>query len=127
MDSSMIDGAHLLLYSKSPEADRDFLRDTLGFSSVDAGRGWLIFALPPSEIAVHPMDEAMAAAGDRVVGAALYLMCADLDATMESFESKGVLFSEVRKERWGIVTTFRLPSGGEIGLYQPLHPRATGI
>ena len=122
----MINGSHFLLYSKNPEADRAFLRDALDFRSVDAGRGWLIFALPPSEIAVHPLDEDAAPQNPdgQVVGASLYLMCDDLDATMRSLESRDVLFSEVNEAPWGIVTTFRLPGGGEIGLYQPTHPTA---
>lgn len=122
----MINGSHFLLYSKNPEADRAFLRDALDFRSVDAGRGWLIFALPPSEIAVHPLDEDAPPQNPdgQVVGASLYLMCDDLDATMRSLESKDVLFSEVNEAAWGIVTTFRLPGGGEIGLYQPTHPTA---
>lgn len=122
----MINGAHLLLYSKDPEADRAFLRDVLDFRSVDAGGGWLIFALPPTEIAVHPIDEGApepVAAGE-VVGASLYLMCDDLESTIKSLESRDVLFSEVNEAPWGVVTTFRLPSGGEIGLYQPTHPTA---
>jgi len=122
----MINGAHFLLYSKDPEADRAFLRDVLDFRSVDAGRGWLIFALPPAEIAVHPIDdEAPPQNPDgQVVGAALYLMCDDLDSTMKSLESRNALCSEVNEAPWGIVTTFRLPGGGEIGLYQPTHPTA---
>ena len=122
----MINGSHFLLFSKNPEADRAFLRDALSFRSVDAGRGWLIFALPPAEIAVHPMDEDAPAQNPegQVVGASLYLMCDDLDSTMKSLESKNVLFSEVDEASWGIVTTFRLPGGGEIGLYQPTHPTA---
>ena len=122
----MINGSHFLLYSKNPEADRAFLRDALAFRSVDAGRGWLIFALPPAEIAVHPRDEDAPPQNPegQVVGASLYLMCDDLDSTMKSLESKNVLFSEVDEAPWGIVTTFRLPGGGEIGLYQPTHPTA---
>jgi hypothetical protein len=122
----MINGAHFLLSSKDPEADRAFLRDVLEFRSVDAGRGWLIFALPPAEIAVHPIDvEAPPQNPDgQVVGASLYLMCDDLDSTMKSLESRDVLCSEVNEAPWGIVTTFRLPGGGEIGLYQPTHPTA---
>ena len=122
----MINGAHFLLYSNDPEADRAFLRDVLGFRSVDAGGGWLIFALPPAEIAVHPIDdEAPPQNPDgQVVGASLYLMCDDLDSTMKSLESRNVLCSEVNEAPWGIVTTFRLPGGGEIGLYQPTHPTA---
>lgn len=122
----MINGAHFLLYSKDPEADRAFLRDVLEFRSVDAGGGWLIFALPPSEIALHPLDEdaPQLNVDGEVVGASLYLTCDDLDSTMKSLESKNVLCSEVNEAPWGIVTTFRLPSGGEIGLYQPTHPTA---
>ena len=122
----MINGSHFLLYSKNPEADRAFLRDALEFRSVDAGRGWLIFALPPAEIAVHPIDEDAPPQNPdgQVVGASLYLLCDDLDATMKSLESRNVLFSEVNEAPWGIVTTFRLPGGGEIGLYQPTHPTA---
>ena len=122
----MINGSHFLLYSKNPEADRAFLRDALEFRSVDAGRGWLIFALPPAEIAVHPIDEDAPPQNPdgQVVGASLYLMCDDLDATMKELESRNVLFSEVDEAPWGIVTTFRLPGGGEIGLYQPTHPTA---
>jgi len=125
----MINGAHFLLYSSDPDADRAFLRDVLGFGSVDAGRGWLIFALPPAEIAVHPIDDVAPSqnAAGQVVGPSLYLMCDDLGSTMRSLESKNVLFSEVNEERWGIVTTCRLPSGGEIGLYQPTHPTALEI
>jgi hypothetical protein len=122
----MINGAHFLLYSKDPDADRAFLRDVLEFRSVDAGGGWLIFALPPSEIAVHPIEDGApepVAAGE-VVGASMYLMCDDLDSTMKALESKNVLCSEVNEAPWGIVTTFRLPSGGEIGLYQPTHRTA---
>lgn len=122
----MINGSHFLLYSKNPEADRAFLRDALEFRSVDAGRGWLIFALPPAEIAVHPMEEDAPPQNPdgQVVGASLYLLCDDLDATMKALESRNVLFSEVNEAPWGIVTTFRLPGGGEIGLYQPTHPTA---
>ena len=122
----MINGSHFLLYSRNPEADRAFLRDALEFRSVDAGRGWLIFALPPAEIAVHPMEEDAPPQNPdgQVVGASLYLLCDDLDATMKALESRNVLFSEVNEAPWGIVTTFRLPGGGEIGLYQPTHPTA---
>jgi catechol 2,3-dioxygenase-like lactoylglutathione lyase family enzyme len=125
----MINGTHLLLYSKNPDADRAFLRDALGFPSVDAGRGWLIFALPPAEVAVHPAEDADFAspAGDGVVGAALYLMCDDLRSTLKALETKGVRFSEVEEPRWGSVTTFALPGGATIGLYQPKHPTALDL
>jgi len=123
----MINGAHFLLYSKDPEADRAFLRDILKFQSVDAGRGWLIFALPPAEIAVHPSSDDAAApsrADDGVTGVALYFMCDDLRATMKQLQSKKVRFAAVEDPPWGTVTTFTLPSGAKIGLYQPKHPTA---
>jgi hypothetical protein len=102
-----------------------FLRDVLEFESVDVGRGWLIFGLPPAEIAVHPkQNEGPSKADDGVVGAALYLMCDDLSATMKQLQSKKVKFSAIEEERWGTVTTFSLPSGAKIGLYQPKHPTA---
>ena len=122
----MVTGAHFLLYSKEPEADRAFIRDVLGFASVDVGGGWLIFKLPPSELAVHPSEEdfVQGHADHALAGFVLYLMCDDLRAMMKTLESKKVKCSEVGEERWGIRTTFRLPSGGEIGLYQPTHPTA---
>lgn len=121
----MINGTHFLLYSKNPESDRAFLRDVLGFRSVDAGRGWLIFALPPGEIAVHPSDEASARDADEgVVGAALYLLCDDLKSTMRSLKAKKASFTPVQEAPWGIVTSIPLPSGAKIGLYQPKHPTA---
>jgi hypothetical protein len=113
----MITGAHVLLYSKDPEADRAFFRDVLEFRSVDAGGGWLIFALPPAEAALHPAD------GDSL-HAAFYLMCDDLQAMIKSFEAKNVKCTAIAKERWGIRTTIKLPSGFELGLYQPTHPTA---
>ena len=112
----MIFGAHVILYSKDANADRDFLRDVLGFASVDAGHGWLIFALPPAEMAVHPAEE-----NDRHE---LYFMCDDLKAEMSALEKKGVPCSQVHNERWGSITRIRLPGGGEVGLYQPTHPTA---
>ncbi len=112
----MIFGAHIVLYSKDAEADRAFLRDVLGFASVDAGHGWLIFALPPAETAVHPAE-----ANNRPE---LYLMCDDLKAEMSTLERKGVRCSEVHEARWGSLTRIGLPGGGELGLYQPKHPTA---
>jgi catechol 2,3-dioxygenase-like lactoylglutathione lyase family enzyme len=124
----MITGAHILLYSKNPEADRAFFRDVLGFRSVDAGGGWLIFKLPPSEAALHPTDDGenrqLIHAGHGLLGALLYLMCDDLKSQIKSLAAKKVECTEVEKERWGIRTTVRLPSGGEIGLYQPTHATA---
>jgi len=115
----MISGAHLILYSKNAEADRAFFRDVLAFKSVDAGHGWLIFSLPPAEAAFHPSDE-----GD---ACALYLMCSDLKAEMESLAKKGVSCSAPQEARWGSVTTVRLPGGGQVGLYQPRHLTAVPL
>jgi hypothetical protein len=122
----MIIGAHLLLYSADADADRAFLRDVLEFRSVDAGGGWLIFALPPSELGVHPSegDQAESRAKHDVLGTVFYLMCDDVRATVESLESKNVTCGPIQQAGWGIQTTIRLPSGGEIGLYQPLHQTA---
>jgi catechol 2,3-dioxygenase-like lactoylglutathione lyase family enzyme len=124
----MISGAHFLLYSKDSDADRAFFRDVLQFRAVDAGHGWLIFAMPPSELAVHPgSDDAVQSHADHpMLGAELYLMCDDLAESIRMLESKGVHCSEIDEARWGRKTTFRLPSGGEIGLYQPTHPTAIG-
>jgi hypothetical protein len=121
---SMITGAHILIYSVNPEADRIFFRDVLGFPAVDAGGGWLIFALPPAEAALHPGGESnqQSHGGRSLLGAVLYLMCDDVRATIRSLEAKNVACSPTEEEPWGIKTTIRLPSGGEIGLYQPSHP-----
>ncbi len=118
-EGGMISGAHVILYSTDAEADRAFLRDVLGFKSVDAGHGWLIFALPPAEAAVHPAKENGVQE--------LYLMCDDLKAEIAALTRKGVQCSDVHEERWGSITTLRLPSGCEIGLYQPKHPTALGL
>jgi hypothetical protein len=122
----MITGAHILLYSQNPDADRVFLRDVLQFRGVDAGGGWLIFKLPPAEVALHPADGEMKP-GQHVLPAQFYLMCDDLPSLMKSLEAKHVSCTAVTKERWGIRTTIRLPSGGELGLYQPTHPTALSL
>ena len=123
---SGINGAHVLLYSDNPEADRAFFRDILDFRAVDAGGGWLIFALPPAEVGIHPSDGARRQlhGGRQLLGSVLYLMCDALPALMKSPQAKGVSCSPVEQEDWGIKTTIQLPSGGEIGLYQPTHPTA---
>jgi catechol 2,3-dioxygenase-like lactoylglutathione lyase family enzyme len=125
----MIVGAHILLYSKDPDADRAFFRDVLQFRSIDIGRGWLIFELPPAEAAVHPSDGAFAQrhGGHELVGSLMYLMCDDLRATIASLHEHHVACSEISEEAWGIKTTIRLPSGSEIGLYQPTHPTALAL
>jgi catechol 2,3-dioxygenase-like lactoylglutathione lyase family enzyme len=114
----MIFGAHVIVYSKDAEADRAFFRDALGFKSVDAGHGWLIFALPPAEAAFHPSDEN---------GHELYFMCDDLRAEITSLAKKGVNCPEVQEARWGSIAKMRLPGGGDVGLYQPKHPMALGL
>jgi len=116
MSKAMIFGSHIVVYSSDADADRDFLRDVLGLASVDAGHGWLIFALPPAEVAFHPAETSGAAE--------LYLTCDDLAAEMRELEAKRVTCSEVEEARWGSVTKIRLPGGGELGLYQPKHPLA---
>jgi hypothetical protein len=125
----MIIGAHVLFYSADPEADRAFFRDVLQFRPVDAGGGWLIFALPPSEAALHPLtgNAQPVHAGHQMLGAVVYLMCDDLGPLMDSLKLRGVNCTEIEKESWGIRTTIRLPSGGELGLYQPTHPTAIGL
>jgi len=122
----MIRGAHFLIYSKDPEADRAFFRDVLQLRSVDLGHNWLIFAMPPTELAVHPADSNFVQkhAEHELLGSVLYLMCDDLDKTMESLRAKNITFSPVEKAQWGAFTILRLPSGGEIGLYQPAHQTA---
>jgi hypothetical protein len=115
----MIFGAHVILYSKNADADRAFLRGILDFKSVDAGHGWLIFALPPGEAAVHPSDES--------VGHELYFMCNDLKAEIAALAMKGVKCSEVQEARWGSITKMRLPGGSDLGLYQPKHPTALDL
>ncbi|HKP30115.1 MAG TPA: VOC family protein [Gemmatimonadales bacterium] len=124
----MINGAHFLIYSTDPEADRAFLRDVLEFRFVDVGGGWLIFGLPPTEVAVHPTDQSFVHghAEQSLAGAVLYLMCDDLQAEIKRLESKKVTCSQVNRENWGTFTTFALPSSGRIGLYQPSHPTAFG-
>ena len=123
----MLIGAHVLCYSRNPEADRAFFRDVLGFRAVDAGGGWLIFGLPPAEAAFHPIEGTepqLSPAGDAMLGAVLYLMCDDLHVEIRSLAAKGVRCGTVNQAPWGIATTVPLPSGGQIGLYQPRHPTA---
>ena len=110
----MITGAHTILYSRDADADRAFFRDVLGFHSVDAGGGWLIFALPPAELAAHPDDT-----GGRHE---LYLMCDDISSTVDELRAKGAEIGDVTDAGWGLLTSIRLPGGGELGLYEPRHP-----
>jgi catechol 2,3-dioxygenase-like lactoylglutathione lyase family enzyme len=116
----MIIGSHVVAYSRDPEADRAFFADVLGQPHVDAGGGWLIFTLPPAELAVHPSDGP--------TGHELYFMCDDLDDTMTELQAKGVDFTGgVSDERWGRLTRFRLPGGGVVGMYEPRHPLAIDL
>jgi hypothetical protein len=110
----MITGAHAMIYSKDAEADRAFLKDVLGLSHVDVGGGWLIFALPPSEVAVHPGKKS---------AHELYFMCEDVNAFRSFLESKDVTVSPVQDQGWGLVTSVTLPGGGELGVYEPRHAR----
>lgn len=113
----LISGAHVLIYSRDAEADRAFLKTVLGLDSVDSGGGWLIFALPPTEVAIHPTEEQ-----DHHE---LYLLCVDIEATAKELERRGVPLKRPFDEaRWGRVTEITLPGGGRIGLYQPKHPLA---
>ncbi|CAN5756637.1 hypothetical protein BH23ACT10_BH23ACT10_30730 [soil metagenome] len=115
--ATMINGSHVIIYSRDAEADRAFIRDVLGFDGIDAGGGWMIFKLPPAEIAVHPTD------GEATHE--FYLMCDDIAALIENVTAKGVEISRpVSDEGWGLLAAIRLPSGAEQPIYQPRHPVA---
>ena len=116
----MIIGSHVIVFSRDPEADRSFFADVLGQPNVDAGAGWLIFKLPPAELAMHPSDGP--------TGHELYFLCDDLEATVSDLQAKGVVFTQkITEERWGRLSRFRLPGGGEIGIYEPRHPLAIDL
>ena len=111
----MINGVHAIVFSPQAEQVRAFFADVLGLSSVDAGRGWLVFALPPAELAVHPAD------GDP--RHELYLMCDDIEATLAELRGKGVeVAREITDQGWGLLAAIRLPDGGELPIYEPRHP-----
>jgi predicted enzyme related to lactoylglutathione lyase len=113
----VINGAHAIIYSRDPDADRAFFKDVLGLRSVDAGGGWLIFALPPAELAMHPTESADP-------GHEIYLMCADIDATAAELENKGVMVDRpFVDQRWGRLAFIGLPGGSKLGIYQPRHPK----
>jgi len=114
----VITGAHVIVYSGDSDADRAFFRDVLECPHVDAGGGWLIFKLPPGEVAVHPSEGA---------SHELYLMCDDVNTTVEQLAAKGVSCGPVSDQGWGLLTSIRLPGGGELGLYEPRHPKATEL
>jgi hypothetical protein len=113
----MIVGAHSIIYSKNAEADRAFLRDVLKLPSIDAGDGWLIFALPPAEVAVHPSSKNDVHE--------FYLMCDDVAPFVAEMEKQGAACSPVRDREWGLLTEVLLPGGGKLGVYQPRHDRPT--
>jgi hypothetical protein len=114
-DAAMINGAHAILYSGDADATRATLAKVLGTRSVDAGGGWLIFALPPAELAVHPAE-----AGGR---AELYLLCDDVAATVTALQAEGVEIARpISDQGWGLLTAITLPGGVELGLYQPSTP-----
>lgn len=125
----MIRGAHFLLYTNDPDADRAFCRDVLGFRPVDAGGGWLIFALPPAELAFHPAEGSLApaASNGNVLPTVLYLMCDDVATTVKGLTDRGVPCAPIEHARWGRHTLVTMPSGGKIGLYQPSHPTAIAM
>ena len=111
----MLTGAHAILHSVNAEADRAFLRDVLKLEHVDVGGGWLIFALPPAEVAVHPGKQ-----NDRHE---LYLMCEDVRGFFAQMKQGGIACSAVRDEGWGLLTQLTLPGGGKLGVYEPRHAR----
>ena len=111
----MIIGAHSIIYSKDPEADRRFLKDILKLPHVDVGGGWLIFGLPPAEVAVHSADQSGAHE--------LYLMCEDIDSFMTTMQQLKVVCDPVQNQGWGLLTRMTLPGGGKLGVYQPRHAR----
>jgi catechol 2,3-dioxygenase-like lactoylglutathione lyase family enzyme len=114
MIAAVIAGAHTIVYASDPEAARTFFRDVLGFPAVDAGDGWLIFELPPGELAVHPGPAA---------GHELFFMCPDLERTVATLKARGVEFAApISDEGWGLLTRLAVPGAGEIGLYEPRHP-----
>ncbi len=114
----MINGAHIIIFSADAEADRAFFRDVLGLAHVDAGEGWLIFALPPGELAVHP-----AQANDRHE---LYLICDDIQAFTGEMQVRGIPCSPIEEQSWGLLTRVSLPGGGAVGVYEPRRERPGG-
>jgi hypothetical protein len=116
---SMLIGAHSIIYSTNPEADRAFLHDVLTLPSVDVGQGWLIFGLPPAEVAVHPSD--------RNDLHELYLMCDDVVAFVAEMKTHNIACGPVQDQGWGLLTQLALPGGGKLGIYQPRHTRPKGM
>jgi catechol 2,3-dioxygenase-like lactoylglutathione lyase family enzyme len=113
----VISGAHVVVYSRDADADRAFLRDVLGLPATDVGGGWLVFPLPPSEVAVHPYEK-----NDLHE---LFLLVDDVDAFMATMRGRGVACSAISEQRWGRLTKITLPGGGTLAVYQPKHQRAS--
>jgi catechol 2,3-dioxygenase-like lactoylglutathione lyase family enzyme len=111
----MLTGAHAIIYSKKAEKDRAFLRDVLGLPHVDVGEGWLIFGLPPSEVAIHP--------GEKNDEHELYFIVDDVQAFVAEMKEKKIKCGKVQDHGWGLVTQVTLPGGGKIGVYEPRHAR----
>ena len=115
----MIIGAHSIIYSTNPEADRAFLRDVLKFPHVDVGEGWLVFGLPPSEVAVHPSEKNDVHE--------FYLMCDDLESLIAEMRQLNIVCGEIQNQDWGLLTHLNLPGGGRLGIYEPRHARPEGV
>lgn len=111
----MINGAHFIIYSNNAEADKIFFKDVLKFNHVDAGHGWLIFGLPPSELAVHPSNDS--------AHHEMYLMVDDINTFINEMQAQQVICSAIQEQRWGKLTMLTLPGGGQLGIYEPAHPR----
>ncbi len=115
----MLIGAHSIIYSTNPDADRAFLRDVLTLPNVDLGEGWLIFGLPPAEVAVHPSSKNDVHE--------LYLMCDDIEAFVEEMKTHHIVCSPVQNQGWGLLAQMTLPGGGKLGIYQPRHARPKAV
>lgn len=115
----MINGAHIVIYSTDPEADRAFLRDTLKLPNVDVGGGWLIFGLPPAEAAIHPSEKNDVHE--------VFLMCEDIEAFIAEMQQQDVTITAVQEQRWGRLTQITLPGGGKLGVYEPRHARPAAL
>jgi hypothetical protein len=115
----MISGAHAIIYSTNPPADRAFLRDVLKFPHVDAGEGWLIFSLPPTELAVHPSGQ-----NDKQE---LFFICDDIRVFVQEMAQQNINFSNIQNQSWGQITYITLPGGGKLGVYQPTHARPEAV
>lgn len=119
MLAAMINALHALIYAEDAAKARAFFRDVLKFPTIDAGEGWLLFAMPPAELGVHPAEHG--------TSHQLYFMCDDINKTIAELEAKGVKCAEVRNVGWGMLTSFDIPGGGNVGLYQPRHKTAFNV